>query len=80
MGTANGSRRPQAAVARPQRLQPESTQSGCRMIAAPTAGIDPERTCSGQSPNQALNKQQGGGASLATRVVAPPATVLPCHL
>ena len=29
MGITNGSRRPQAAVARPQRLQPESTQSGC---------------------------------------------------
>jgi hypothetical protein len=34
MGTANGSRRPQAAVARPQRLQPESTQSGGRVTAA----------------------------------------------
>jgi hypothetical protein len=80
MGITNGSRRPQAAVARPQRLQPESTQSGCRMIAAPTAGIDPEPTCSAQSPNEALKKQQGGGAWLASRVVTPPTIVLPCHL
>ena len=36
IGIATGMQRPKAAVARPQRLQPDSTHSGCNRAARPT--------------------------------------------